>query len=246
MSDVSILLNKLIEIGKVDQKLARRKAEKSKIEIEIKKKEDVFVNLKALFDQKNSFCSEKERSYKKQDDYLKSEQEKLTARRKSLSTLGDYKIQQKGEKEIEIAAKQLAALEEELINTLDVIDHAKKEKEAVETKLNSSKAEIDKLKNDSSEHHQRLDQEIQELQKAILESKQGIERRILGTYERITVKYPGEAVMPVENNACTGCFCSLGAQVMVRIARGKELVTCQSCGRMLYLPPDEDELATQV
>jgi len=58
----------------------------------------------------------------------------------------------------------------------------------------------------------------------------------LRSYETIRRARGGLAVVPVEQRACKGCRISLSSSEFQRARSSQELVTCQSCGRILYLP----------
>lgn len=58
-------------------------------------------------------------------------------------------------------------------------------------------------------------------------------------YERIRGLRGGRAVMPILKGACGGCFRGQPPQVL-QVARARDTVlTCEGCGRLLVLPPDE-------
>ena len=49
----------------------------------------------------------------------------------------------------------------------------------------------------------------------------------------------GVAVAEARNRSCTACFMSLRPQMMAEIRRGEEVITCDNCGRILYVAPSE-------
>ncbi|MCP4229995.1 MAG: hypothetical protein GY771_07585, partial [bacterium] len=67
--------------------------------------------------------------------------------------------------------------------------------------------------------------------------KRAIERlspQMRGEYERIHNRYNGEAVVPLINGTCKGCFVNVPPQVIERLYRGGAIIRCDSCGRFLY------------
>ena len=59
-------------------------------------------------------------------------------------------------------------------------------------------------------------------------------------YARIGARIrDGVAVAEARNRSCTACFMSLRPQMMAEIRRGDEIITCDNCGRILYVTPAE-------
>jgi predicted nucleic acid-binding Zn-ribbon protein len=58
-----------------------------------------------------------------------------------------------------------------------------------------------------------------------------VEPRILRLYEAASKRYGGRAIVPVTNRTCLGCS---GLLPTGRIPDATRLVSCQSCGRILY------------
>ncbi len=59
--------------------------------------------------------------------------------------------------------------------------------------------------------------------------------RARSVYDRLKAKKGGTAVARVEGGMCTGCRITLPTTVIARARSGKDMVTCSSCGRVLYV-----------
>jgi len=57
----------------------------------------------------------------------------------------------------------------------------------------------------------------------------------LRLYDRLRSTRGGQAVAEVKQRTCQGCRVTLTAAFEQRLRHGDALVTCQSCGRILYL-----------
>jgi predicted nucleic acid-binding Zn-ribbon protein len=61
-----------------------------------------------------------------------------------------------------------------------------------------------------------------------------------GLYARIKARIrDGVAVAEARNRSCSACFMALRPQMMAEIRRGEEVITCDNCGRILYVAPSE-------
>ncbi len=52
-------------------------------------------------------------------------------------------------------------------------------------------------------------------------------------YTRLTNRY-GNAVVPIVNNICQGCYLVLPTQMISVEEKNETVVTCPNCGRILY------------
>lgn len=69
-----------------------------------------------------------------------------------------------------------------------------------------------------------------------------LNKLILATYERVKKVKGGVAIVPVRKRACSGCYKSLPPQRIQEIKKGDNLITCDSCGRVLiWIEEEEDE-----
>lgn len=66
-----------------------------------------------------------------------------------------------------------------------------------------------------------------------------VDSRHLLVYERVREAREGIAVVPVEDDACGGCFTRLTPQMVVVIRSGENVVNCTHCRRYLYWPASE-------
>lgn len=72
--------------------------------------------------------------------------------------------------------------------------------------------------------------QMDEARKKIVEKlKDHIHRK----YSRLTKRY-GNAVVPVVNNICQGCYLVLPTQMISPEQKNESVVTCPNCGRILY------------
>ncbi len=69
-----------------------------------------------------------------------------------------------------------------------------------------------------------------------------IEERLLSAYERIRANARnGLAVVPVQRDACGGCFNQIPPQRQLDIKSRKKIIECEYCGRILV----DDEIINE-
>jgi hypothetical protein len=77
-------------------------------------------------------------------------------------------------------------------------------------------------------------------QLVFIQQRRSIVRELDGTllrqYERMRrSRIKANAVVPVVNGVCQGCFMVVTKSLLAELMRGDSLVTCEHCGRILYL-----------
>src|SRR5947199_9764289 len=66
------------------------------------------------------------------------------------------------------------------------------------------------------------------------EARTSVEARLLASYDKIRKNYRnGLAVVPVERDACGGCFYYIPPQKQSEIKQRKKVMVCENCGRIL-------------
>jgi hypothetical protein len=90
-----------------------------------------------------------------------------------------------------------------------------------------------------------LQTEIDKLKPARDEAYQAVPPRARGEFERLSERHEGEAMSPLEKPdrrneeyVCGACQMALVVDVYNRLHSRDDLVTCSSCGRLLYIPED--------
>lgn len=79
---------------------------------------------------------------------------------------------------------------------------------------------------------------LAKLEAALVEAEVFISEDQIEQYRRNVKQRGADAMAPVDNNACTGCYVTVTSQMMNEMINGGHLVFCKTCGRILYLPDE--------
>ena len=79
-----------------------------------------------------------------------------------------------------------------------------------------------------------LESRLEELTKERAEIGGKIDEDLLGRFERLFKSKGDAVVVPLEHEVCTGCHMKVTTQTAHRAKAGKEIVSCENCGRILY------------
>ena len=165
----------------------------------------------------------------------------------SKSLIAKYKEQQdnvRNNREYENLAKEIE------FQTLEIELSEKRINEAINLSA-TRKEELEKAKTLITERNEDLDLKKKELDEVISETKQEeenlrekakeiegkIEERLLTAFKRIRKNARnGLAVVPIERDACGGCFNKIPPQRQLDIRIRKKIIVCEYCGRILIDP----------
>ena len=132
------------------------------------------------------------------------------------------------EKKIREAKKLGEVKREELAKAQDLIADRQEA-------LSQKKAELEEIVSETKQEEEKLRDKAKEI-----EAK--IEERLLNAFKRIRKNARnGLAVVPVERDACGGCFNKIPPQRQLDIRLRKKIIVCEYCGRILVNPDFDQE-----
>jgi predicted nucleic acid-binding Zn-ribbon protein len=95
------------------------------------------------------------------------------------------------------------------------------------TDLDNKKSELDEIIADTQKEEEGLYKKLEKVQNII-------EERLITAYKRIRSNARnGLAVVPVQRDACGGCFNQIPPQRQLDIKSRKKIIVCEYCGRIL-------------
>ena len=119
--------------------------------------------------------------------------------------------------------------------------------EEIETARADLKTREENLPRETEEHEEKLKDwraaqrgmnvEIERAKGEILELESRIHPRELAEFRRLVDKKGGLAIVRVINNSCSACHVKIRPAALQSLKAGTEIVTCDSCKRILYWDP---------
>lgn len=227
-------LSSLINLQKIDSKLDEIKILKGELPMEVADLEDEIQGLHArqtrIEEEINGvteFIEERKNAIKDSEALIKKyekDSENVKNNREFEAINKETEMQQL---EIKLAEKYIKDANEEIAEKVILLEKAKKNIAAKEGVLELKKAELEKIitANEKEEKH---------FSKLSAEAKKDVEERLLASYNKIRENFRnGLAVVPVERDACGGCFYAIPPQKQSEIKQHKKIVACENCGRIL-------------
>jgi uncharacterized protein len=231
-------LTSLLTLQKIESKLDELRILKGELPMEVADLEDEITGLHArqtrieeeingvtdFIEQRKNAIKESEalvKKYEKQSSNVKNNREFEAINK-------EIEMQQL---EVKLAEKHIKDATEEIAEKAVSLEKAKKNIAAKEGVLATKKSELEKIiaANEKEEKH---------FNKMAADAREHVDNRLLGSYDKIRKSYRnGLAVVPVERDACGGCFNAIPPQKQSEIRQHKKVMICENCGRILV---DED------
>ncbi|MFZ1528375.1 MAG: C4-type zinc ribbon domain-containing protein [Ferruginibacter sp.] len=227
-------LSSLVRLQKIDSKLDEIQILKGELPMEVKDLEDEIEGLHARqtrveeeINGINEFIEQKKEAIKEAQALIKKyekQSENVKNNREFEAINKEIEMQQLEEK---LCEKHIKDATEEIGDKARQLESAKKAVAAKEANLANKKGELEKIIAET-------DKEEKHFNKDITAAREHVEERLLMSYDRIRKNYRnGLAVVPVERDACGGCFHAIPPQKQSEIKLRKKIMVCENCGRIL-------------
>ena len=228
----------LIALQKVESKLDEIHILKGELPMEVADLEDEITGLHArqtrIEEEINGvtdFIQQRRDAIKESEALIKKYEKQSTNVKNNREFEAINKEMEMQQLEVKLAEKHIKDATEEIAEKAVLLEKAKKNIAVKEGLLATKKGELEKI-------IAATEKEEKHFNKLAEDARQEVDHRLLVSYDKIRKSYRnGLAVVPVERDACGGCFYSIPPQKQSEIKQHKKVMICENCGRILV---DED------
>ena len=235
-------LDKLIDLQKTDTNLRRLKraldtADERRAAIEQEFEQHAFSirEIQARRDELNATRAGLEKQIAENKTYLERAE-------RNLKHAQNQKEYETAMREMDALQKQITAFETQIVESMEQVEGVDKELEdrADEISTLDSKREAALAEFDAQLAAEKAEFETESAHRA--KAFATLPAQLAAVYNRLAQRSrDGIAVAEVVNGACSACHMSLRPQAMVEVKKGQDIITCESCTRILYIPSREAE-----
>jgi len=136
--------------------------------------------------------------------------------------------------EIKHAEQDIQTIEDRELELMDQIEKIRVSNLAAEQEFAKAKSQLNQQLSDIDAKTKVIAVQLQELEAERAKLAEGVDEDLLSRYERLFSSKGDAAVVPVEHEVCMGCHMKITTQTAVRVKGGKEIVSCEQCGRILF------------
>lgn len=240
-------LSALFELQVIDSKIDKIRTVRGELPLEIKDLESAVEELATRLEKMNdefraseTVISDKKNLMKDSEGMIKkykSQQNKVRNNREYESLTKEIEYQTL---EIQLAERKIKEFKVSLAAKKEQIEQMEEEHKERKNRLKEKQGELDEIIAET-------EKEETALMKRSKTAEAMIEERLLSSYKRIRANTRnGLAVVPVQRDACGGCFSKIPPQRQLDIKTHKKLLVCEHCGRVLVAPDIAEKMKEKV
>ena len=136
--------------------------------------------------------------------------------------------------EIERYENEIRKIEDDELELMVLADKIKADLGEEEKKAAAVRESVARQTNDLEVKSTTLESRLEELRDERAEIAGKIDEDLLSRFERLFKSKGDAVVVALEHEVCTGCHMKVTAQTAHRAKAGREIVSCENCGRILY------------
>ncbi len=138
----------------------------------------------------------------------------------------------------QIAADEQAnsVLADEILELYDKVSDDKDLVTAAEKVVADSKSQLEEMKKKIADAKAGLESELAAAEAGLVEAEKMLPGDVKQEYDRVVKAHGEEALAPIEEEVCGGCYVRITSQMLNELVIGEKMVFCKQCGRLLYVP----------
>lgn len=166
---------------------------------------------------------------------LKTRETKIVDLRVKLHQAESNQVYQTLKDQIAADEKANSVLSDEILEALEKLDVYQAGIGEANVNLAKAKEELEKTRKRVAEVQQQLEGELSRVLAELQNVEEELPEDFRVEYLRLAKAKGEDALAPLENDSCGGCYQMLSPQTVNQLRMGKPIF-CSSCGRLLYLP----------
>ncbi len=136
--------------------------------------------------------------------------------------------------EIERYAREVQQIEDQELELMEQTDKLKIEIAAEDARVSAARDSVAKQMRDLEQKARALESRLQELSNERAEIASRLDEDVLNRFERLFKSKGDAAIVALRHEVCTGCHMKITPQTAHRVKSGREIVSCEQCGRILF------------
>ncbi len=208
------------EINRVPLRIKAQQAKLARQEDELKAAHDTLMHVKTTVRQNEGTLKQTHQQIKKYEEQLR-----LISSKKEYDAL---------QHEIASEKKKCGELEDAILEGMTNSEEQSARIPELEKALKAGKDELARFEKASQERVATLGEELRRTQAQLKEVEATLPEDVRPTYERLVAAKGEDALSLARDGTCSACYSALTEQQRNDLAAGR-LVTCKSCGRIVYL-----------
>jgi len=142
------------------------------------------------------------------------------------------------------AEKQISSCEDKILELMVALESEEKALKIAEAELKTEAADVEKEKNQARVRTAEDEKLLAGLTVKRTELRTGVNDSTLQHYDRV-MRQRKSAIAEARDQKCMACFVMVRPQIWQDIRTNEQIITCNSCGRILYYDPASEPAAPE-
>jgi len=239
---VSEKLEALINLQRVDSEIDRILTIRGELPLEVEDLEDEVLGLQTRIRNIEEELEAIDQEVIDRKNAQKDAQTAIIAYKEKQSNVRNNREYESLSKEIEFQELEIQLHEKKTKEALFRVEQKKEALAETKERLEVRTGDLDAKKKELDAIIAETQKDEEKLRKESDKAKKSIDEPLLIVYDRLRVNSKnGLAVVPIDRDACGGCFNRIPAQRQLDIMQRKKIIVCEHCGRILVPAEDSAE-----
>jgi len=241
-AEVSDELAILYQVQQLDIELARRKAALAGLDTGAELKGEIAAAEAELADlQRRHHESERQaREVELETRTLEEKRDKYDTQLNSGAVRNPRQLEDL-QKEVAMLRREISKLDDRVLSFMETMEGERAETEAREADLTEKRDRLAAVLASYESEQARLNGEMAALQQERNQTASQVDAHLLRRYEQIRVRGGNVGIVKVTGDVCPGCHLTLASELLKELRTGRVGLTCDNCGRLLYMERPEEE-----
>jgi predicted nucleic acid-binding Zn-ribbon protein len=233
-------LKLVIRLQEVDNRLADLNREITALPVHIAEIEKKLVSHERKLEADRAALAANQKERKKCDGDTQTQEQKISKLKDQMGAAKSNDEYRAFQNEIEFCQKEIRKCEDRILELMTESEPLDRNVKAAEEALKSEKAQVEAEKQVARERTA-VDQKAKaDLLKERGELVAGINPPVYQRYTRIAKMRRGIGVAEALEGRCSVCNMSLRLQFSQDLRKGDQVMSCESCGRIMYYNPPQE------
>ncbi|HEY2114142.1 MAG TPA: C4-type zinc ribbon domain-containing protein [Candidatus Angelobacter sp.] len=229
-------LQRLTELEKIDRESSRLTEEVAGLPKRVAAIEAKLAEHKAAVEKAKAGIKGNETTRRQLEADIKGFQEKIVKYRSqssSVKTNDEYRALMH---EVEFAEKQISGCEDKILELMIGLENEERALKVAEADLKTESADVEKEKAEARVRTAEDEKLLAGLKEKRDTIRSTVNDSALAHYDRV-MRQRKSALAEARDQKCMACFVMVRPQTWQEIRTNEQIITCNSCGRILYFDP---------